>query len=79
MRRRTEITIETDRVVLVSRTRYAAPGGVCGVCGEGARVMALNEAAARLRVPPPTMTSIAEAAGLHLTQMRVVPSVVCVR
>ena len=77
MKRRTEITIETDRLVLVGRTRFGAPSLGCVVCGDGVRVIALDEAAARLRVHPRTMTRIAEAAGLHFSQTSDGTTLIC--
>jgi len=68
MRHRTEITIETDRTVLVSRRRRVGPHGWCGTCRAQARLIALDEAASLLRVHPQTVRHLVEAAGFHFVK-----------
>lgn len=77
MKRRTEITIETERVVFVAGEGRDRDDGLCRECGTGARVMPLEEAAARLRVHTQTMLRIAVAAGLHLTPTADGTTLVC--
>jgi hypothetical protein len=77
MRHRTEITIETDRTVFVSRRRRFGPDGWCGVCRAPARLIALDEAASLLRVHAQTVRRLVEAAGFHYVETDGGPPLIC--
>ena len=72
MRRRTEITIETERT-LVFAAATAGPrdyaGRRCDTCGAAARFVALDaEAAALFRIRPEEILRWIRATGLHVAE-----------
>ncbi len=67
MKRKIEITIETERVV-VAGTRRDGGEKWCDECGAEARLIALEDAAALLRVPTDTVLRWASEARLHVIE-----------
>jgi hypothetical protein len=70
MKRRTEITIETERVVVLEGTERPTGGETrrCAKCSAVSRVIGADAAAALLGVSTYTILRLAEAAGLHLVE-----------
>jgi branched-subunit amino acid ABC-type transport system permease component len=75
MRRRTEITIETERTMVfaTAAASVAAPrdygGRRCDTCGAAARAVALDaEAAALFRIRPEEILRWIRATGLHVAE-----------
>lgn len=65
-RKRTEITIETERVLVVSVGRRARAW--CAPCGRQVEMLSVDEAAALARVTSVTIFSWAADDRLHFTQ-----------
>ena len=66
-KKRTEITIETDRVVVIRR-RGQQPSLWCDSCGQAVVMVTVDEAAMLARVSSRTMYSWVEADWLHFTE-----------
>ncbi len=64
-KRRAEITIETERILVIEQTTCRLRIGWCAACGAETQLIALDEAAAALRISTPAMRRWAEAARLH--------------
>jgi hypothetical protein len=66
MKRRTEVTIETDRLVVFSRTIKQSPASRwCGRCNERVQMMTTDDAALAVGVNSLTIFHWAEAGRLH--------------
>jgi hypothetical protein len=65
MKRRTEITIETERVVVLEGVGREDAAQWCEMCRTESRLIAPDAAAALLGVPSRAILRWAEAAGLH--------------
>ena len=68
MKRTAEITIETERVVVVAGVGRDGARGWCEGCGAESRLIAAEDAAALLRVSPPAVLRWAEAERLHVCE-----------
>ncbi|MGI9068840.1 MAG: hypothetical protein ACR2HX_20855 [Pyrinomonadaceae bacterium] len=64
--KRTEITIETERVLVVSRPSRVSPW--CAACGAQTEMATVDEAAILARVNSRTIYRRAEAGKLHVTE-----------
>jgi excisionase family DNA binding protein len=67
MKRRTLITVETDRIILMSG-RAARPVRWCAACAGEARMVTVDEAAALIGVSSRTIYQQVEADELHFTE-----------
>jgi hypothetical protein len=76
MKRRTEITIETRHVLLVSNRKLTATGW-CEQCGSRVRLMTAEMAAQRAGVSTRTSYRRAEAGQLHFTETQAGLLLVC--
>ena len=65
-RKRTEITIETDRMLFISRPRKVI--GWCAACGAQAEMVPVDEAAILRRVNSRTMFQWVEAKQVHSSE-----------
>ena len=65
-RKRTEITIETDRMLFISSPRKVV--GWCEVCGEQAEMVPVDEAAILRRVNSRTVFQWVEARQVHSSE-----------
>jgi hypothetical protein len=79
MKKRIEITIETERIVVLEGVGQRAGGETrwCDKCGAESRLIGADEAAALLGVNPCTILRWAEAAGLHFAESADGPSLLC--
>lgn len=68
-RKRTEITIETERILLISR-RSGSSILWCDSCGRSLPMFTIEEAAAVMRVSVDEILRMMEDGQLHLAQMR---------
>jgi excisionase family DNA binding protein len=66
-KKRTEITIETDRVVVISRRNLSAQSW-CGACGKRVSMITIDEAAMLARVSSRTVYRWVEDERLHFTE-----------
>ena len=65
--KRTEITIETDRIVVLSRRKDSVVSW-CHECGQRTKMVTVDEAAAIAGVTSRTMYRWADAEKLHFTE-----------
>jgi hypothetical protein len=77
MKRRTEITIETERVVVMGGGEREDIAQWCEKCGARSRLIAPGAAAALLRVSAHAILRWAEAAGLHFVESADGPALLC--
>ncbi len=71
MKKRTLITIETDRVLMIDgrrRTRSSSRAAWCAVCAAQARMLTVDEAAAVAQTTSRTIYQWVEARKLHFTE-----------
>jgi excisionase family DNA binding protein len=68
MKRRTEITVETDEIVVVRRSATAAVTRWCTACAGTVTVITPEEAAAVLSTTPRMIYRLIEAGGIHHDQ-----------
>jgi hypothetical protein len=78
MKRRTEITVETERLLVLSAAR-SAPAARCGVCGAGVEMIGACEAAALAGVSERTVHRLVDAGLLHFAETRSGRLLVCPR
>ena len=69
MRRRTEITVETERIVVIRRAREQSVTVWCVECGAESLMLTVSEAAVLLEVSAMTIFRWAEAGHLHWVEM----------
>ena len=67
MKKRTEITIETDRLLVVNHRRRNLTAW-CEACRMEVRMVTVDEAAARINVPSLAIYHRVETGGLHFTE-----------
>lgn len=67
MRKKTRLTIEIERVLIIRRGG-AGRRAACAACGEGARLLTVDEAAALARVSARAVYRLAEAGKIHFTE-----------
>jgi hypothetical protein len=79
MKKRTEITIETERVVVLEGGVREDAAQWCEKCGAPSRLIAPDEAAALLGVSTQTILRWAEAAGLHFAESSDGPPLLCLK
>jgi hypothetical protein len=81
MKKRTEITIETERVVVMESTGERPEGETrwCEKCGAESRLIGADAAGALLGVSPHTILRWAEAAGLHFAESEDGSALLCLR
>lgn len=77
MKRRTEITIETERVVVLEGVGREDVAQWCERCGAESRLIAPDTAATLLGVTTGAMLRWAEAAGLHFAEAADGPQLLC--
>jgi O-succinylbenzoate synthase len=77
MKRRTEITIETERVVVLDGVVREDDVQWCEKCGAESRMIAPDAAATLLRVSTQAILRWAEAAGLHFVESADGPPLLC--
>jgi excisionase family DNA binding protein len=70
MKKRTLITIETDRVLMIDggRRRSSSRAAWCAACGSQARMLTVDEAAAVAQTTSRTIYQWVEARKLHFTE-----------
>ena len=67
MKKKTEITIETDRLLVVHHRR-GNPAAWCEACRMEVRMVTVDEAAARARVSSLAIYHLVETGGLHFAE-----------
>jgi hypothetical protein len=67
MKRRTEITIETERVLVISKRKFAARAW-CKPCGKQVEMVTVDETARLARVSSRTVYRWVETDKLHFTE-----------
>ena len=65
MRRRIEITVETDRIVVIRRAREKSVTVWCAACADESLMLTVDEAAMSLNLSAMTIFRRAEAGQLH--------------
>ncbi|MCA1849650.1 MAG: hypothetical protein LC672_01015 [Acidobacteria bacterium] len=79
-KRRTEISIETDRLLVISRRRRRrAAVAQCTVCGPGAGMITVDEAATLARASAWMIYRLAGAGQLHFTETPEGSILICLR
>ena len=68
MKRRTEITIETDRLLVLRHHRRAHAEAKCAACGAETPMVTVDEAAAMSRTSSRAIYRLVEAEQLHFTE-----------
>ncbi|HEY0405758.1 MAG TPA: hypothetical protein VGC89_08515 [Pyrinomonadaceae bacterium] len=68
MKRKTEITVRTDRLVIVRRQPVAGVGAWCEGCAKPATMLSVDEAAAVARSSSRAIYRRVEADTLHFTE-----------
>ena len=68
MKRRTEITIKTDRLIIVSRNPCADTTAWCENCGVWIKMLTLDEAAAIFRVSPQMICHLVDSQQIHFKE-----------
>ena len=66
-KKRTEITIETDRTIVISRRSFAARAW-CGACDKQVSLVTIDEAARLASVSTRTLFRWVEAENVHFTE-----------
>ncbi len=66
MKRRTKISFETERLLVITRRRKLVD--TCANCGEQARLLTVEEAAALARLNALAVYRLVEAGALHYTE-----------
>jgi hypothetical protein len=68
MKRRTEITIKTDRLIILRRSRNTERAAWCDACAAPTRLLNVDEAATIARSTSCAIYRRVEAAQLHFTE-----------
>jgi hypothetical protein len=76
MKKRTKLTIETERVLVIRRGR-AGREAVCEACQEVVQLLSVDEAATLSRVGARTIYRMVEAGKIHFTQTKICFNSLC--
>jgi hypothetical protein len=78
MKRRTEIIVETDRIILVRRRRREKSFALwCAACGAESLMLTVEEAATMLGASAMSVFRLAEAGQLHWTETQEGSLLIC--